>query len=147
MTLPPGRTTSRRHPAALMLRVLVAAGLLVDAAVHLHLAPRYEEASPDGVGLGTLFVLQAVAALATAIYVLTRGTRRAYLAGFLVAGAAVAAVLTSRYVDLPAIGPLPAMYEPVWYVEKAASAIAEVVTAALALTGLIRIPAGRPRNS
>ncbi len=107
-----------RNRADLLIRSLVAAGLLVDAGVHLHLAPGYQEASPDGIGLGTLFTIQAVTAVAAALYVLTRGTRRAYLLALLVAGAALLAVLLSRYADLPAIGPLPAMYEPLWFPEK-----------------------------
>ena len=38
---------------------------------------------------------------------------------------AFAAVMLYRYVDIPAIGPLPAMYEPVWFFEKTLSAVAE----------------------
>ena len=125
-----------RNPANIVLRTLVAAGLVVDAVVHLHLAPGYQEASPGGIGLGTLFILQAVTAVGAALYVITRGTRSAYLIALLVAAAALVAVLLSRYVDLPAIGPLPAMYEPLWFPEKAVSAVAEALAAALAATAL-----------
>jgi len=142
-----------RNRAHLVFRAVIAAGLVVDAVVHLHLAPGYQEASPDGIGLGTLFILQAVAAVGAALYVLARGTRRAYAVAVLVAGAALLAVLLSRYVDLPAIGPLPTMYEPIWFPEKAASAAAEALAAALAATALTikktRRPAAasRPRVS
>jgi hypothetical protein len=43
----------------------------------------------------------------------------------------------SRYVDLGAIGPLPDLYEPVWYPEKLVAAGAEAVAlvAAVPLLG------------
>jgi len=49
----------------------------VDASVHLHLASGYQEASPGGIGLGTLFRLEAVIAIIAALYVAVRATRRA----------------------------------------------------------------------
>ncbi len=133
-----------RSPAHNVFRTVIAAGLVVDAVVHLHLAPGYQEASPDGIGLGTLFIIQALAAVGAALYVLARGTRRAYLLALLVAAAALLAVLLSRYVDLPAIGPLPAMYEPLWFPEKAVSAVAEALAATLAAIALTRKPPRRP---
>lgn len=42
-----------------------------------------------------------------------------------------------RYVDVPAIGPIPAMYEPIWYFEKALSAAATGIGAAVAGAGLM----------
>ncbi len=48
------------------------------------------------------------------------------------------------YVDLPAIGPLPAMYEPLWFPEKAVSAAAEALAAVLAALALTRKPFPRP---
>lgn len=144
MAVQSAQTTQHRKPANILLRAVVAAGLLVDAFVHLHLASGYQEASPGGIGLGTLFRIQAVTAIAAALYVLARGTRRAYAVALLVAGGALLAVLLSRYVDLPAIGPLPAMYEPLWFPEKAVSAAAEGLAAALAAIALNRKPAGTP---
>lgn len=144
MAVQAAHSSVHRKPAHILLRTLIAAGLVVDAGVHLHLAPGYQEASPDGIGLGTLFIIQAVTAVAAALYVLARGTRRAYLLALLVAAAALVAVLLSRYVDLPAIGPLPAMYEPLWFPEKAVSDVAEALAAALAVTALTRRPARRP---
>ena len=38
---------------------------------------------------------------------------------------ALGAVLLYRYVNVPMLGPLPAMYEPVWFLEKSLSAVAE----------------------
>jgi hypothetical protein len=144
MAVQPVPTRAHRQAAVLLVRVLVAVGLLVDAFVHLHLAAGYQEASPGGLGLGTLFRIQAVLAAAAAVYVMARGTRRAYLVALLVAGAALAAVLISRYVDLPAVGPLPPMYEPLWYPEKAVSAAAEALAVALAAVALRRRLLGRP---
>jgi hypothetical protein len=141
MAVQPAQTTPARRVATLGIRGLVGAGLLVDAFVHLHLAPGYQEASPGGIGLGTVFTIQAVSASGAALYVLARGTRRAYAIAVVVAGAALLAVLLSRYVDLPVIGPLPAMYEPLWFPEKAISAAAEGAAAALAIIALTRKPA------
>jgi len=44
-----------------------------------------------------------------ATYVLVRGSRTAYLAAFAVGISAFGAVLLYRYVDVPAIGPIPSM--------------------------------------
>jgi hypothetical protein len=142
MTVQSTPATVHTKPGQILFRGLVGAGLLVDAFVHLHLAPGYQEASPGGIGLGTLFRLQAVTAIAAGLYILARGTRRAYAAALLVAGAALLAVLLSRYVNLPAVGPLPAMYEPVWFLEKTVSAAAEALAAALAAIALTRKPTG-----
>ncbi len=120
----------------IVLRILTAAGLLVDAAVHLHLAPGYQESAPQGVGAGTLFILEAVTAVLVAAYVLLRGTRRSYVLALMVSGTALLAVITYRYANIPAIGPLPGMYEPIWFMEKAVSAIAEAFAVLTALVGI-----------
>lgn len=132
-------STAVRHPSSsIALRGLVAVGLLGDAIIHLHLAPGYQEASPGGVGLGNLFRLEAVVAIAATVYVLLRGSRRAFALAFAVAISALLAVLVARYLDLPPLGPLPAMYEPVWFTEKAISAVAEALAAVAAATALTR---------
>lgn len=118
------------------LRLLVTAALVTDAVVHIRLAPGYQLANPGGIGQGNLFYLEAGAAILVALYVLVRGSRLAFFAALLVAGSALAAVLLSRYVDLPAIGPIPAMYEPIWFFEKTLSAVAEGLGALLAIVGL-----------
>jgi hypothetical protein len=101
--------------------------LAVDAVVHARLAEGYQNASPGGIGTGTLFRLEAIAAALAGLWVLWRGSRAAYAAAATVALSAGAAVVLYRYVNVPAFGPLPAMYEPVWYFQKALSAVAEVV--------------------
>ena len=140
------------------LRLLTALALFIDAGVHLFLAPGYQNAQPGTVSQGTLFLLEAAAALVAGIYVLVRGSRAAYALALLVALSAFAAVVLYRYVDIPAIGPIPAMYDPVWFFSKTLSAVAEGVGALLALAGLVRaghraryddgtrLPAGRRRQ-
>ena len=117
------------------LRVVVAAGLAVDAVVHLRLAPGYQLADPAGIGQGNLFRIEAVVAILAAVLVLVTGSRLAYAFAFAVAASALAAVVLTRYVEVPAFGPLPSMYEPVWFGQKTASAVAEGVAAVAALVG------------
>jgi hypothetical protein len=130
-----GVATDRRENG-MALRMLTAIALLIDAGVHIHLAPGYQAASPTGIGQGNLFLLESGAALLSAFYVLLRGTKAAYGVALLVALSAFIAVVLYRYVDVPALGPFPAMYEPVWFFEKSLSAAAEAVGAILAAVGI-----------
>ncbi|RAX44088.1 hypothetical protein DQ354_17240 [Arthrobacter sp. AQ5-06] len=118
------------------LRVCAAAGLVVSAVVHVQLAPGYQQAAPGGVGQGTLFLIQAGAAVLAAAFVLLRGSRTAFAAAAAVGFSSLGAVILYRYVQVPAIGPLPSMYEPVWYTAKVLTAVAEAVAGGLSLTGL-----------
>lgn len=139
------------------LRLLIALALFIDAGVHFFLAPGYQNAQPGTLSQGTLFLLEAAAALVAGVYVLVRGSRAAYAVALVVALSAFAAVMLYRYVDIPAIGPIPAMYDPVWFFSKTLSAVAEGAGAVLALVGLVRVarrgraddgarlPAGRRR--
>jgi hypothetical protein len=72
------------------------------------------------------------------LYVLLRGSPPAFAAAFLVALSAFGAVLLYRYVNVPAFGQFPAMYEPVWFFEKSLSAAAEAAGAILAGFGFAR---------
>lgn len=119
----------------LLLRVGVAVALLVSAVVHLRLADEYAFAFPGGLGGGTMFRLEAVAALVTLVLVLWWGGVRGYLPALVVLTAAFAAVVLYRYVPIPAIGPVPSMYEPIWFAEKTLSAVAAGVGAVLAAVG------------
>ncbi|HEX9089310.1 MAG TPA: hypothetical protein VF867_17600 [Arthrobacter sp.] len=126
------------------LRVLTALALFIDAGVHLHLAPGYQAASPAGIGQGNLFLLESAAAVVAGLYVLIRGSRASYALALAVALSGFVAVVLYRYVDVPAFGPFPAMYEPVWFFEKSLSAVAEGAGALLAAVGLFRAaPRGR----
>ncbi|MCO5968084.1 hypothetical protein [Actinoallomurus soli] len=131
----------------LILRLLVVAGLAVDAYVHFHLAG---DTGSSGGGLteGTLFWIQGVLAALVAVLVLIRATRLTYGIAFLVAAGALGAVLLYRYVDVGSLGPLPNMYEPVWYAEKVVTTVAEAVSTVAAALGvwLTRTGAGGRRR-
>jgi hypothetical protein len=125
------------------MRVLTALALFVDAGVHILLAPGYQAANPGGIGQGNLFLLESAAAVRVAVYVLIRGSKVAYAMALAVLLSAFAAVMLYRYFDIPAFGPFPAMYEPVWFFEKTLSAVAEGLGAVLAAIGLVRAPSRR----
>ncbi|MFF2029142.1 hypothetical protein [Arthrobacter sp. NPDC058192] len=132
------RRSAGLHGTGMTLRILTAGALFIDAAVHLHLAPVYQAGNPAGIGQGNLFLLEAAAAVLAGLFVLLRGSRVAYGVAFLVALSAFIAVVLYRYVDIPAFGPFPAMYEPVWFFEKTVSAVAEGAGAVLAAVGFAR---------
>lgn len=132
----------RHNPLNTTLRLVVPAALSLNAVVHLQLAPYYQEAIPGGIGQGNLFRIEAAAAILAGLYVLIRGSRPAYATALVVAGGGLVAVLVYRYIDVPALGPFPAMYEPVWFFQKSLSAVAQAAGAALAVVGLFR-----PRHS
>lgn len=134
----------RNAPMMLVLRIVIAAALVVDAVVHLMLAPGYEQAAPGGLGQGTLFVVQSIVALLIAVYVLVRGSKLSYALAAMIAFAALFAVILYRYVDVPAIGPIPAMYEPIWYFEKTLTAVVEAIAGILAIIGFTMV--GRRRR-
>jgi hypothetical protein len=119
------------------LRAVTAAGLLVDAVVHLQLAANYQLAAPAGIGQGNLFRIEAVFAIVALLLVLAHGNRTAYLAAFLVAAGGLGAVLLYRYYQIPAIGPIPAMYEPVWFFKKTLSAVAAAIATVTAVIGFL----------
>jgi len=138
------RAAASRRGGELVVRVLVAAALAVDAVVHLRLASDYDSAFPGGVGGGNLFRAEAVVAVVVGLYLLLRGSRPAYAAAGLVALSAFVAVVLYRYVQVPALGPIPSMYEPVWFLEKTLSAAAEGIGAILAAVGFVIV--GRSRT-
>lgn len=117
---------------------MVAACLVADAVVHLRLASNYGQAgAPGHLSEGLLFRAESVAALVVALLVLALGSRAAFAAAFVVAGSAFVAVVLFTYVNVPAIGPVPSMYEPVWFAEKAISAVAEGLGAVLSAAGFV----------
>jgi len=56
-------------------------------------------------------------------------------------------VVLYHYVDIPAFGPFPAMYDPVWFFEKSVSAVAEGAGAVLAAVGFVRAGRRTPAGS
>ncbi|MDP9497936.1 MAG: hypothetical protein M3P46_09805 [Actinomycetota bacterium] len=136
-----GRSATSGRPRSAVeggLRLAVLSALVLDAVVHLRLADDYQLGYPQGIGGGTLFRLAAAAALVVAVALLLTERRLAYLAAALVLGGACAAAVLYTYVDVPAIGPVPSLYEPVWYRDKVLSAVVEGAGALLALLGARR---------
>lgn len=129
--------TAQSGPVELPIRLITVAGLIVDAVIHLQLASVYQQAAPAGIGQGNLFRIEAGLAILVAGYLLLRGDRLAYAAAFAVGASGLAAVLLYRYVDVPAVGPIPSMYEPLWFAKKTATAVAEAIAAVAALVGLL----------
>lgn len=125
------------------MRALTALALFIDAGVHIFLAPGYQASSPGGIGQGNLFLLESAVAVLAALWVLVRGSRASFALALVVALSAFVAVVLYRYVDIPAFGPFPAMYEPVWFFEKSLSAVAEGAGALLAGVGLARTSSKR----
>lgn len=132
-------TQRRGQLVGIVFRLLTAAGLAIDAYIHLKLAGMYAAASPGGIGEGNLFRIEAAVAIVAALLVLATGHRLSFLLAFVVGLSALAAVLIFRYVDIPAFGPLPAMYEPLWFTKKAVSAVAEGATAVFAAIGWLTV--------
>jgi hypothetical protein len=120
----------------LALQIITAAGLAVDAYVHADLAANYDLVGTT-ITQGTLFRIEAGVSAAAALLVVAVGGRFVYSAAAVVAGSALAVLLLYRYVNVGSIGPVPNMYEPIWYTEKTVAAIAEAAaTAAAAILAL-----------
>ena len=75
-------------------------------------------------GRGHLFAAQAVLSAALAVGMLTRNNR-VWLVALVLSVAGLTAILASVYLPIPAIGPFPAINEPVWLLNKAICALAE----------------------
>lgn len=135
----------------LTLRVLVVVALAVDCVVHVQLADAMQLAAPGGIGGGTLFRAQAIAAGLAAVILLATGRRFAYILAAVVALSAFVPVLLYTYVAVPALGPIPSMYDPTWSDKKLLSALAEGLAVLLATIGSIATrrrpvsPRSRPR--
>jgi len=132
-----GRLDGRATLAGLLvLRLLAAAGLAIDAYVHADLAPAY-----DGIRVtisqGDLFRVEAGAAAGAALLVLVVGRRAGFGLALAVAAGGLGALLLYRYVDVGPLGPVPNMYEPSWFPEKNAAALAEAAVVVLAAAGLL----------
>ncbi len=130
MTVGPG--VARLAPAEIGLRLVVIAGLVIDAAVHFHLAHFYD-GTRESISQGALFRIEGALAIVAAVLVLLVRGRIVALAAFAVLSGGVFAVLLYRYVNVGALGPLPNMYEPFWYDDKTLSFWAESIAAVAAL--------------
>jgi hypothetical protein len=118
------------------LRVLTAAGLAVDAYLHADMAATYDPVR-QSISQGALFRIEAGAASLAALLILVAARRTTWALAFLVAASALGAILLYRYADIGTLGPLPNMYEPLWFAKKSATAIAEAVATVTALVGFV----------
>ena len=138
--------TRRSSRAELVTRAVVVLGLAVDAVVHLRLAPVMDVAAPGGIGGGNLFRVQGVVAGVVALVLLLTGRRWAYVLALLVALSALVPVLLYHFVEVPAIGPVPSMYDPLWSPDKVVSIVGEALAAGFAVRGMT-LTRPRPRRS
>jgi hypothetical protein len=135
-------TRSSRRPRVVgwSLRVVTAAALAVDAWVHWDLIARYDaNIGPSSLSQGDLFRIEAVVSALVAALVLVSGRWFVWVAAWLVAASAVGAVLLYRYHDPGPLGPLPDMYEPLWFREKTVALVAEGVAVVTASLGLVEV--------
>ncbi len=119
--------------ARVTLTLVVLAGMAFDAYVHFDLAAGYDGVRSDTVSQGDLFRVEGTLAIVAAIALVLLPRLWTALLAFVIAGGGVGAVLLYRYVDVGAIGPIPDMYEPLWYAEKTQSAWVEGIAALAAL--------------
>ncbi len=123
--------------------LVAAAALVLVAGIHLQLAPGYALVG-DQVTQGDLFRAQAVVAAVVALALLVRPGRVVWFAAAAVGLASLLAVVVTVYVAVPAFGPFPRIFEPIWYGEKVAAALAAGVALAAALAGLALAARERP---
>jgi len=114
----------------------VAAGLAGDAAVHVDLAGQY--GGGELLSIENLFLGASGLAAVAGVLVLVVPQAWTVIVALAVAAGTLAAVVTARYVDVGALGPLPDLYEPVWYPLKVVSVAAEAVAVLAAVALLVR---------
>ncbi|HEY3561167.1 MAG TPA: hypothetical protein VGL05_27070 [Kribbella sp.] len=129
-----------RRSAPIALRFVTAAGLVVDAVVHLRMTGEYNLVG-DQITVGMLFRAEAAGALFAAILVLLSSRWFAAMIAAVVAASAVLALLISVYWDIGPIGPFPDVYEPIWFTQKVIALIAE---SASLLTALLAMAVAAP---
>lgn len=135
------------HAWLWLLRLLTVAALATDAYIHADLASGYDPVT-GGISQGDLFRLEAGLSALAALLLLVTASRLAWAFALLVLASALGAILLYRYVDVGTLGPLPDMYEPVWYTEKTVAAWVEAAGTLTALAGLLTRslhPAARSR--
>ena len=130
-----------------ILIAVVVIGLGIDAYVHLDLAGPYDGVKSSVLTQGDLFRVEAALAIVAALALAIRPRRYTALLAFVVSAGGLAAVLVYGYVNVGAIGPLPNMYDPLWYPEKTRSAWAEGIAAAAALALLVLMEMHRRQST
>jgi hypothetical protein len=119
--------------------VIVVAGLTIDAYVHFNLASNYELIKTRTLSQADLFRIEGAVAIVAALLLLVRPRRYTAALAAIVAGSALLVLLIYRYNDIGRLGPIPSMYEPIWYTKKAVAAYAEgaAFIAAVALLAVL----------
>jgi hypothetical protein len=140
------RPLHRVSVAVVVLTALAVAGLAVDAYVHFDLAGNYAPIKTSVLSQATLFRAEGVVAIIAALLLLVRPRRYTAGVAVLVAGSALLALLLYRYVNVGQLGPIPNMYEPVWFTEKSYAGVAEAVAFVATLGLLVTETAGRQRQ-
>jgi hypothetical protein len=106
-----------------VLRFAALAALATSGYIHLNLASRYSFG--PAITQGQLFIIQGVVAILIGLWLVIRDSWPSWVAAALLMASSCAAVVISTVHQIPAIGPLPSLYEPVWYTEKTISAFVE----------------------
>jgi hypothetical protein len=122
------RYSALRHGLVL----IAAAGLAVDAFIHLNLASDYAPIKTSVISQAGLFRLEAILAIIAALALLIHPRRYTAAIAFAVTGGGLAALLIYRYANVGRLGPLPNMYEPVWFTKKLVAAYAEAAASVAA---------------
>lgn len=135
-TDPDSRPVQPRPGAPLLLRLLVVIGFAVSALVHLSLAGSPWVAGGE-LTLSALFVADAATLLLVGAWILVRPSPVAWAIAVVAGLSSLLPLLVSTYVRVPGPGPLPALYEPVWYAEKAVAAVAAGVAATGSAVALV----------
>lgn len=139
----PMRSDSGHRKLRTVARLLAAAGLAADVYLHARLAESYDTVSAP-LSQGTLFRIEAAIAALAALLLLVWRRPLADAFAWTVAAGGLAALLLYRYVDVGELGPLPDMYEPVWFTDKNLVVIAQVLT--LLATSVLLLTRGRRRG-
>jgi hypothetical protein len=138
----------RRAGGSPVLRVLTAAGLGVEAYVHIHLAAHYDGITGSiGLSQGMLFRSLGAIAILVGLLVLASGSRVLHFVAFVVAAGALTLVLLYRYTNLGALGPLPNMHDPTWSGLKTLSVVGEAVATVAAAALTLRRKAGATQTA
>ena len=125
---------------------ITAAGLIVNAIIHLSLAGPYDGNPGTLLSQGALFRIQAVAGLLAGTLVLIRPRLATALVAVVIALAGLASLLVTVVtpLDLTPVGG-PFIFEPAWYKDKIISTAAQLVAIAGGVTVMLitrRAPAG-----
>ena len=136
-----------RSAVRLCLALIAAAGLAIQAYVHFDLASAYDGVKSSVLSQGDLFRAEAAVAIVAAAAVLLRPRRYTAAFAFVVAAAGTAAVLVYQYVNIGAFGPIPNMYDPIWFPKKTLSVWAEGIAAVAALALFAMLHAETRRTS